>query len=264
MKNKLKSIQSLPKKFSSVVATMSTDKLSIFLHYSSKELSKLIILISLIMFCLTGCSMTDGKDNKTIEDKTDVELSYVEDSIFTIVNKYAKDEYRTDGKLDWDIILKDAKKINDVVDTILLDLSELEIPDENIIEFSNELNNLIIAISDKNEKLLIDKLSYLYSLIPKYISNYSDNVNVIKQKELKSIILSSYNLSNLDNWTDAKTTIQDAENKYKEMMNDVDYMKENSYKLNKVYVLIEEFKNVINLENIELVNMKYINLIEAM
>ena len=56
--------------------------------------------------------------------------------------------------------------------------------------------------------------------------------------------------------------IETADNKYKEMTDDVDYMKEYSYNLNKVYILLGELKNVINTEELELTKMKYINFIE--
>ena len=49
------------------------------------------------------------------------------------------------------------------------------------------------------------------------------------------------------------------ENKYKEMMDDIDYMKEYKYNLNKVYILLGELKNSIYSEEINLSKMKYIN-----
>ena len=45
-------------------------------------------------------------------------------------------------------------------------------------------------------------------------------------------------------------------------MDDVNYMREYSYNLNKVYVLLEEFKNVIDAEQNSLSKIKYINFIE--
>ena len=80
--------------------------------------------------------------------------------------------------------------------------------------------------------------------------------------KLKSLILSSYVQANFLEWDTAKDTIVLAEAKYNEMMNSVDYMREYSNSLNKVYVLLEELKNAIELEEIELVKVKYINFIE--
>lgn len=89
-----------------------------------------------------------------------------------------------------------------------------------------------------------------------------ENKNEVKILELKSQIVSSYVYANLLNWELASTTVDSAEIKYKEMMDDVDYMKEYSYNLNKIFVLLSEFKNAINLQEVELVKLKYVNFIE--
>ena len=80
--------------------------------------------------------------------------------------------------------------------------------------------------------------------------------------KLKSLVLSSFVQTSILDWANAKTTIGLAETKYKEMMEDVDYMKQQSYNLNKIYILIEELKNAINLEEVDLARIKYINFIE--
>ena len=46
------------------------------------------------------------------------------------------------------------------------------------------------------------------------------------------------------------------------MMDDVDYMKEYAHNLNRVYILIGEMKKSIELEELELTKIKYINFIE--
>ncbi len=80
--------------------------------------------------------------------------------------------------------------------------------------------------------------------------------------QLKSQVISSFVYSNLLNWELATQAIDSAEIKYKEMMDDVDYMKEYSYNLNKIFVLLSEQKNAINLQELELVKIKYVNFIE--
>lgn len=89
-----------------------------------------------------------------------------------------------------------------------------------------------------------------------------ENKNDVKQLELKTQIVSSYVYANLLNWELAISTINSAETKYKEMMDDVDYMKEYSYNLNKIFILLSELKNAINLQEVELVKLKYVNFIE--
>ena len=226
-----------------------------------KQLLKYMIIITLIIISLTGCSINQDEP-KTIEDKTDKEISFIEDEILNIINRYAKKEYFKDEKLDWQAIEIDAEDLNNSLDTIVLDLSETKISNDDLVNFRNEVNNLKLAISKNNDSELMQRCSYLYSLLPTYLEKYSDDKNKINIMKLKSLVLSSFVQASVLDWQSAKTTIGLAETKYKEMMEDVNYMKDQSYNLNKVYILLEESKNAINLQEADLARIKYINFIE--
>ncbi len=226
-----------------------------------KEVLICIMIVILSISCLTGCTIKKD-ETKSIEEKTDEEISYVEDEILNLVNRYAKKEYISDNGLDWETIQKDTENLNNSLDTIVLDLSETKLSNDDLVNFRNELNNVNIAISQKNENEFMQRCSYLYSLLPTYLEKYSSNKNEINNMKLKSLVLSSFIQSNFLDWENAKTTIGLAETKYKEMMDDVDYMKEYSYNLNKTYVLLEELRNAINIEQADLSRIKYINFIE--
>ena len=108
----------------------------------------------------------------------------------------------------------------------------------------------------------LTEIGTLYIYLPTYLEKYSSENNKINIMKLKSLVVSSYIYSELLDWENAKNSAGLAENKYKEMMDDVNYMREYSYNLNKVYVLLEEFKTVIDSEQIELSRVRYINFIE--
>lgn len=231
-----------------------------------KKIKKFFIY-NLIIICmlmsLVGCSKNENKDDEKSKSKTEAEINYVEDSVLKILNKYAKGEYiKEDNSIDWKTIQGDEKNLLNSLDTIVLDLSELNVKNEDIVKLSDEINNLIVVTSEENEVLMVSKLKDIYSLIPSILQTFEKDQNVINKKKIRELILSCYSLANEDKWDECKTEITNLENKYKEMMNDLNYAENNSYNLNNVYVLIEEFKNSIELENKELINLKYVNLIE--
>ncbi|HIT71810.1 MAG TPA: hypothetical protein IAD08_07880 [Candidatus Scatovivens faecipullorum] len=229
---------------------------------NKKENFKFIFLISFLILFLTGCSLQE-ENQKTIQDKTNEEISYIEDEIFTIVNKYIRGEYNDDtGGIKWDDVNKEVQNLNSVLDTIMLDLSELEITNDELVNLRNEVNNLSISVTNKDDYNLLQKSSYIYSLLPTYMEKYSQDKNKIDNMKLKSLVLSALVQANFLEWDTAKNTALLVENKYKEMMDNVDYMKEYSYNLNKTYILIGEFKNAIDLEEVELTKQKYINFID--
>ena len=227
-----------------------------------KTFSKTAICLFIIIISITGCDF-DNNEEKTIKEKTIEEINYLENRLLTILNKYAKGEYYKEDEVNWDIIEDDVIELNDVLDTIILDFSEIKVSNDDIIKFRNGVNNLIIITSQKDINNVITQTSELYSFLPicleKSLENNKNKVNIMK---LKSFVITSFAYANQLDWGNAKNTIESAESKYKEMMDDVDYMKEYSYNLNKVYVLLGELKNVVYAEELELTKMKYINFIE--
>lgn len=220
-------------------------------------------ILIIMLFLLTGCSGIEGQTkNATVEEKASSEIEYLEDEIFTIINKYSKDEYIKDDAIDWVAVNNDAQKISKSLDTLMLDFGEAKISNEDLNKFRNEINNLLIASSGEDEQALFASSSNLYSLLPDYYGKFSNDNNKKDIMVLKSLVLKSYINSRELNWLEAKNNAQYAENKYKEMSDNLEYMKEYSYNLNKIYILIEEFKNAVDLEQVDLSKIKYINFIE--
>ena len=225
---------------------------------------KIFLFCVIIYFCiifLTACSIND-EEKPSIESKITEEIEYIENKILTFLNMYAKDEYDLEEDLNWDLIEENAIDLNGILDTIILDMTEVEISNETIIEFKNRVNNLSIAISNKDIDATLEEYRLLYLLLPIYAEKIYSNKNELEILRLKSLAVSSYVLANRSEWDEAKKTILETENKYKTMMDNVDYIKEYSYNLNKVFVLIGELRNAIELEELELTNIKYVNFIE--
>lgn len=230
-----------------------------------------IVIMSLILLTCTGCSLKKTEENKS-KDKTLAEVNYIEDSLIKIINKYAKGEYskeetvqngtETVTTIEWDSMLKDEKDLLESLDTVILDLSELDIKNEDVIKLSSEINNLIILTTEENISGVLYKIRDIYSLIPEYMKTFENDTDLINKKNIKRLVISCYSLVVDGKWEEAKAEALNLETKYKEMMNDLKYAENNSYNLNNIYVLVEEFKNSIGIENIELVSLKYITLIE--
>ena len=225
-----------------------------------KSVSIFLLIIFLVLF-LSGCELNE-RENQTVEDKITEEINYIENNILTFFSMYAKKEYGENEKLNWDLIEENMIELNGVLDTVILDMSEKEISNEDIINFKDGVNRLSIGTSNKDINVVLEEYRNLYSILPKFAEKAFRNKNEVKQLNLKNLVVSSYVYSELLNWGIAKETIDSAEVIYKEMMDDLDYMKEFSYNLNKVFVLISEMKNAIYLEELELTKIKYVNFIE--
>lgn len=225
-----------------------------------RKVAVILCFCSVLLFCLTGC----GKQTeKNIDSKLDSELEYVEDLIFKIANKHAKGEYEDeDEKFKWDEVKGDMQKINDTWNTLILDLTEVNVQNQEIIGFSNDLNDLLICVSKESETTMLEKLSDMYAKVIIFKEAYSEEKNKIQKNKIKSEVLGIYSLIHKEDYETAKMRIASTIENYKNLMNDIYYAEENAYNLNKIYVLLEEFGNSIQTENYDLIRMKYIVTIE--
>ena len=227
---------------------------------------KRVILISfcfcsLLLFVLTGCGKQEPKN---VNNKLNAELEYVEDLIFKIAIKHAKQEYLEDDKINWQWIKDDVGRINDTWPNLILDLTEVDVQNQDIIGFSNELNQLLISMANEDEQSMMRHLNEMYKKIIIFKQAYSENKNQIQKNKIKSGVLGVYNLATQNDWTTAKTEVDAVLENYKNLMNDIQYAEENSYNLNKIYVLLEEYKVSIQTQNYNLVRMKYITTVEEL
>ena len=151
------------------------------------------LCLLVMLFSLTGCQ---NKSEKGINDKLDSELRYFENLMFKIANKHAKGEYIEDDKINWDDIKNEVGKINSSWNNLVLDLTVVKVQNQDIVEFSNYLNDAMLSVKNKNEVILLNKINAMYEKIVVFRQAYSNNQNENEKKKLKSNILKIYTLAN--------------------------------------------------------------------
>ena len=225
-------------------------------------MKKIIIIfgISIIyLFLLTGCS-ENKTDEELLKEKTLSELEYTEDTIHLIIEKYLSGDYLENGEIAWQNVRKDFGEISNNTSVIILDLTNMQIEDSNILGFEDRINAINSAIDSELEMSLLESLKDFYKVIPDYIKKiYPENDILYKEKEVKAYLLESLYYSMIDDYATALNSIENAESLYQELMNNVNYLNENSYNVNRMYVAIQEMKLSIQNQEKENVILRYIN-----
>ena len=165
--------------------------------------------------------------------------------------------------IDWNTIKSEIETINDSWWVVILDLSNLNIDNNDILSFSSALDDCILSIKDENKANTLANIAKLYSFIPRFergISSDNSNQNV---KQVKSYLINAYSLAEKEDWTGIESNISDCEKTFKNLTNDMDYMKDKEYKVNRTYVLIKELQNSLAYKDKKLFYVKYKNLMES-
>lgn len=201
-------------------------------------------------------SSKSTEDSKSNNENQNIEKYYIE---------YNSVLLRDTNTVDWNDLENQAENLYDSWVTITLDLNTMNVSSDDILSYNTNLDNLMISIKDKNKVNSAICLANLYSLVPKYMSETSEDQPKIQIGYIKSDILSAYSLLDTEKWNDITNLLGSAESKLTEFMNggyNLSSMRQS--KVNKAYVLLKELIKSSNEKNKDLFYLKYISLIQEL
>lgn len=165
--------------------------------------------------------------------------------------------------INWENLLKTAERLYSSWTTIIIDLNSVNIQNENILNFSSNLDNLILNLKNNNKQQSLVSLANMYSLLPEYI----DSVNGITEKyyisKLKAGVLKAYATIEYEKWDIVNEGMQEASNAITSLINS-EIMLNNKHqsKIEETYVLLKELEKTANNKEIDMFMLKYVALME--
>lgn len=164
--------------------------------------------------------------------------------------------------VDWLTIKSEVETLYSSWNTILLDLYSVNVENENILNFSNTLDEVILVVKSENKQGSLETLANLYSFLPKYLEKISVEKSQVYIIQTKSNILNAYAQIEKQNWEEVKNQLVLADTAYSKVMNDVNYI-ENKEEVNRAYILIKELQNSVSIQDKDIFYIKYKNLMNA-
>lgn len=166
-----------------------------------------------------------------------------------------------ENEIDWNYIKNTVELLHTSWTTIMIDLHSLNIKNDDILSFSNNLDALILNIEKEDKRATLNSLASLYAIIPIYINQYSNDNYEENLAYTKAHIVNSYVLLEDEKWEDMQAEVIKAQEYFNLVINSIN-TKSSQIFINKTYVLLNEMKNSINLGDKKLYYMKYKNLME--
>lgn len=168
-----------------------------------------------------------------------------------------------ENDIDWKSIKSQIETINEAWTVILIDLSSLNIDNNYILNFSSTLDDCIISIKDENKIESLTNAAKLYSYIPIFERGISSENSTQNIKQVKSYIINAYAAVEQGDWQTIEDNLIETEKTFKNITNDIEYIKNKEYKINRTYVLIKELQNSLSHRDRKLFYVKYKNLMES-
>lgn len=166
---------------------------------------------------------------------------------------------------DWNTIESELELLYSTWPTIVLDLQNIGVNKEDILGFTNTLDDVILNVKNKEKALSAMYFAKLYGFLPKFLDkNFGDE---IKREALnaKTNLINAYAYAETDNFDKMQAEITNAEMIFGNLVNDAKYVNDDrKYNINKAYVLIGELKNSLITNDKGIFYVKYKNTLEEL
>ena len=218
----------------------------------NKKFFLLIIIFSLIIILLTGCS---NNINLNMESKIEAEIEFAENRILLFLKNCEYNEYLENENLNWENIEKDIKIFVNSFPIIEDDLNNIKYSQKQIDEINNNLKSIAINLESKN----FEKLKSDYGDLYLKIINIKNN----KNKNFKNKCMKIYIQALIEN-KEVYNLISEIEADYNNYKNDNEFININKYSMNKIYDNVLDLKNAINASDFKKIRAHSLKIIEIM
>lgn len=166
--------------------------------------------------------------------------------------------------INWDNIKSNIEMLYASIPTITLELYQLNLNQDDILNFNKEFDNLTVVAKDEKKQETLDELSKLYEYVPKFMSNVTDEEIEKTIVETKANVFKAYSKLDTKNWDDIGKDIEQSINTYSKLLSNTNIESSKQYSISKGYIMINELKNAVEVKDESVFLIKYKNLLEEM
>ena len=185
-----------------------------------------------------------------------------------INEKYTMEEsgiLTNDVSIDWEEIKSEVEIMYSKIYSLALDLYQTSAKQEDIIKFNKEYDSLAIAVKEENKGKTLEELAKLYNYLPEFIQDCSDDEKQIIIIKTKNYIFQAYSKLDAEDWESISDNVDSAIQEFTKLVTDITNIeKENQYTINKIYIILNELLNSIQLQDREVFLIKYKNVLEEL
>lgn len=166
--------------------------------------------------------------------------------------------------INWEVVKSEVENIYTSLPSITMDLYQLDINQEDILGFNREYDNLTSVVKNENKEDTLVELTKVYEYLPKFLSSS-------KQEELYTVLVETkYNVfkaySKLDgqNWEEISSDVNDSIASYSKLLTNTEIDTRKQYNISKMYIMLNELQNAVNLQDSSVFLIKYKNVLDEM
>lgn len=165
-------------------------------------------------------------------------------------------------KINWNNVNMKVQDMYYAWTTIMIDLSSLNVNKDDLLKFNSTLDKISSSLEQKDKENALLNCSDLYSLLSKYVKDFSEENSKIYN--VRSNILYSYSEIERENWEEAVNYIKKADENFASILNNQINNIDKIDIINKAYVLLNELQEDCNSKDRKVFLINYSNLMQEL
>ena len=200
-----------------------------------------------------GASGNGNNNTSNGEDENNEEYTLKETGVLT-----------NTADINWENIKTEVENLYSPVPTITLDLYSLDIAREDILGFNQELDNLTKTVQEENKENTLASLSRLYDYIPKFADKVTGDTTYKAVIQTKDNLFKAYSKLDSRNWQEISNDVKSAIDTFSNRLVNTNTNSSKQYVINKIYIMLNELQNAVNVQDESIFLIKYKNILEEM
>ena len=168
------------------------------------------------------------------------------------------------NNINWENLKTEVENLYLPVPTITLDLYGLDVTRENILGFNQELDNLTKNVQEENKENTLATLSRLYEYIPRFSDKVTDDTTYKAVIATKNNLFKAYSKLDQKNWQEISNDVNGAIDTFSSSLVNTNTDSNKQYVINKIYIMLNELQNAVNIQDESIFLIKYKNILEEM
>lgn len=164
--------------------------------------------------------------------------------------------------INWEDVKKEIEILYSSIPTITLDLYQLNVSQEDVLGFNKEFDVLTTKVKEENKEETLKSLSKLYEYIPKFLQNSTDDEVKKVIADTKKDIFKGYSKLDSKNWEEIAKDTKQAIDDFSKLLSNTNIDSNKQYKISKIFVMINELQNAVEVKDESVFLIKYKNILE--
>lgn len=165
-------------------------------------------------------------------------------------------------EVNWESIKSEVEGLYTSLPAITMDFYQSNVNQESVLAFNTQYDKLTNVVKDEKKQETLTELTNLYKYLPEFLRSSGQEELYTTLVETKYHIFNGYAKLEGENWQEISNDIKSAIDNYSKLLTSTNVDARKQYNISKGYIMLNELKKAVDLQDITVFLIKYKNLLE--